>query len=887
MPTYTSTTKEKIKVATKAEFANVIKGTFTETRRLRCFRDANASATDPVSTGTEFLNAGLSGDMVVVGGDIVSFGILTNITIRQAADLTTGTSVLIIEDNGERVQFTLGLDGSNKEYTLAANPTGSPNQGFAFSSSKAGLKAPASLNSGTGWLAPSSTTDLITSFNLCDHSSGSRVLIGNSPFSYQEGSTVVMDHPAMAREYGDVRIMRTPDGGGLVMGTGGDCFRFAGMTYIMSPKTNGEENKPMQQVVIRAVPHNRWASYPFKKDLNLATDTLIPGAHKIELLRADGTIVDIIEAYSTRDTNNTPGSGKPVNDPSFAQTYTSGKRLQPYWTCQMEHLWWSNRPKAHSLARHFVPPVEDEALHPSNVRQQFSDTLCWPVITGADTWNSLGAYRISPKWGRVRGDQSFDTTIEDPYSIGLKTDGYVSQTIGYGFEPGANGKHTWYMAPGGTRHDRHKWAHVVAVWSSKPDMLRPHGNVPYTELMYHWIANYANYSQHYFTNLEKGLGIPKSKVLNGEICFNDVYYLGSTENYRPDIDNNAVRLLSATNKQNSGNVDKNGKRFTNEFSRDYMHTHSNAAVGAYTHVSFHHVMMARHSFTAHVLAAFDLTQSFNRNMFLAREHGWHMSQFADMWLMGNNAPDSFTQVEIEDMWGKHLEMVYDTVYPSYSTGTDAYSVCLRRLGMGMKVYEDTNTRTARIEPVTDSKAFYLSAVFLFMKQTGSWEKMRARSAKCAAALDMMMDCLCKFAIGMFVDANGRGDKAQGTGAGDDGYCYPAKFFTYNMDNPVFPNHWGEVYPPKGKTDWLREESGVLTSDISDRTNTMHMRAQFLRMVKDFFPEYKPARLDLAISIMNKFYAEVAAAYTSSNIQFNYRFAMFGLHKKPQRVGPPA
>jgi hypothetical protein len=875
-------------VDTKAAWSAAFIAAFGPTRRMIALKD-----------GVPFLNVALTGAMKSTGGNIVDLGKTSDATVQAAADLMTGTNVLRVQGNGSVLDMTMGLTPAlqiaarmaggmsqsqaqaavvNYDVFLSANPTAT--SGIALASSFA-IRAPADLPSGTGPAAPLDSEITVAGFRLIDYSSGSPVVAGTSYFTQSE-PTMVMDIPWMAAEMGDIKLKRVPDGGGVVLGTGGDAFYFSGGLRVGNKVINGQAPVPLHQVQIRAKPHGRWASHPFQKDFDINNDTYIPPPHKIEILGTSGQVLDVIELYSTRDANNTPGSGWPVNDPRQAQADNGNGPVRPWWNHTMVHQWWSHRPKFHSKAFHLNPGVEDEALHPKNVRNHFSDPLQWPLLTGGGLADGLGAYKICPKWSRAH-DNTFDTTILDTFYVNIGTNGQPGglgargQLIGYGFEPGSNGKHTWYMGPGGSRHDRAAWPHIVCAWAARPDGVRIHGAVPHKELLHHWLMGYANHSCHYFTDADKGYGIPKSKVLNGEICYQDTYYRGGSEAFRPDLPNNGVRLLSAVNHGGSGFTDKYGRRFTNEWSKDYMHSQSNAALGAYTYVSPEHVMLARHSFTTHVLAAFDLTQSFSSGMYLAREHAWYNWQFSQMWLIGNNHPDNFTTLEIEAMWGRHLEQVYDVMYPIYTSGTDAFAHCLRNLGMGAYSGAQSDGVTAQLEPITDSKAFYFGQVFLFMKQSGSWARMRARSAKCAWILDAMLNSLAKYAVGGFIDCNGRVDKSQ----------YYTSKYSYTIANPVYPQHWGEMYPVNGQLDWLREPDGVLRQDPSDVTNTMHFRAQYLRILKDFFPEYTIARLDQAIGIMNGFYAEMTYARDNNDTYFNYRFAMMGLFKAPTLVGPPA
>lgn len=95
------------------------------TRRLRCFRDSNASAGNPTVTGTEFLNVALTGNIEynIDTGVITFLGLTSDSTVQVAADLSTGSSGFIISGGGHELTGTLGLTGSSKELKFSKNPT--------------------------------------------------------------------------------------------------------------------------------------------------------------------------------------------------------------------------------------------------------------------------------------------------------------------------------------------------------------------------------------------------------------------------------------------------------------------------------------------------------------------------------------------------------------------------------------------------------------------------------------------------------------------------------------------------------------------------------------------------------------------------------------------
>lgn len=877
MPVFSSNLRAQLSAAqNKSAWSLLLKNLLGSSIRIRCFRSGNASSSDPSADGVEFLNVGSNGDFKFLTGEIISLGVLSGTTTKAAANLATGKSILRIEGAGYSITFSLGLTGSGKEFMLGASPTGAANEGIAFLSS-ASLKPPLFLPSGAGPIAPEVPADAVVAFRLMDWRNPSApVAVGTAPFSQREPN-LVSERAFIAREMGDVRQMRTPDGGGIVFGTGGECFKFAGHSYIANAAVNSESNVPLQQVEIRAAPHNRWASFPFKRDLNTAEDTLIPWPFKVELLRADGTIKDVIEMYSSR-VNNVPGTGKAINSATQTINPYSGP-TQPFWTCQQLLGWMSHKPKPNTMAQHLMPGVEAEGMSPFNISQQASSQEAWPPIMGTQTYNGWNVWRVAPKWSRQIGT-GFDTTIIDSGLPSASKDDFVSQAYGYGWEPGANGLHVMYMAPGGSRHDRAYKPSSIVAYLSAPTGNRIHGAVPYREIAHQWIMSYMSHGCHYFMDVEKGLGIAKSRVLNNQVCYNDTYYRGGSENFVADIENNAIRLLSATNGNQAGVFDKNNRHMNNEYSRDDQHNQSNGALGAYLFNSPLHLIEARHFFTSNVLAtSWMLGTGFIRDYFMTRQMAWYEGQFLDAWLGATSDARGFNSAEIENMWQKHLEAVHDLMMPIYQTGTDIFAVTLRNLGVGSEfVYSGTGpTGITGVKLTTDAKALYIGQVLMLMKQSGAWAVMYGKSAKCAAILDLIVRCCHKLTVDFFMDCNGRFDQRPGN-------------MNYVNSAPVVPTDWGVYSPPNNGVDWIRVEGGQIKAFGSegsiDTTNTAHFRAQALLILKRFFPEYQYARMDEAIAKVRQFYADVEANRAAGGEYWNYRYPMMGIFNSPDFVGAP-
>lgn len=884
----------------KIDFANKLNAAIGSPRVLRAFRDSSSNAINPFATGTEFMNAHMSGILTFTAGAITGFGSVDAFNSHTAADLGSGTSCLRIEGNGHYIQGTLGLDAT-RDFAFTDNPTATSGVGFSKSAS---LSAFALLASGTGPIAPADDVDKPVGFQVITYADPANPVTSATVFASVRDPDIVMDHPTLAANMGDIKVNRVPDNGGLVIGTGGDCFRFAMTVLGMNGSVNAEvPGKALWEVIINCVPHNRWVGYPFRANLNLATDTLAPQAFKVNVMRADGSILHVFEMFSTRDVNNTPGSGKPINNSTQTENKDVGP-VQPWFTCQMSLYYRSNLSVRNTKMSHFLPGVKPDALDGTNVTAFDAGPDQWPVITGNYLSNSLMNWRVAPKWSRQLGAGFEPGAAVDPnLNYGqMSRDSYVSQLIGTDYEPGSTGQHIWFMSPGGSRHDRGAWPHVAVAWASNPTAIRPHGNVTLEHLMEQWCYGYANEGMHYHTNLEQGITLSLENV-NGTqpVCYNDTYYNGGNENYVPDTPNHAIRLLTAANAQHDGFLtDVHGRLFTGQYQRDTQHNYSNAASMSYLRNMAAGVIFGKHSFDSNMLCNFTYTQlQFPFQDFLTRQHAWYQWQLVNMWMITSNDPRSISREQLESIWEAHLTQVHDTVYP-YLTDSGTQGLCLQNLGTFVTEQIISSNASHYLIPVTDSKAFYMGQVLLLMKQSGAWAAMRARSTKCAQILDLIVTCLAKQSIDYFVDCAGRGENYY------PGYSFiPTPHTT--SESYVPPVNWGVWYPigtqvlidnRVSPTALVALQDMITSTDghtldyygnygYVEMHNTQHYRCQFVHIMNDYFPEFNYPRLAQAIGVVDGFYARVAAGFAAGTIpQWHWRFAMMGIFNAPDNLGAP-
>lgn len=881
---------------TKLDWASKLQTALGNTRTLRCFRDSNSSATDPATSGTEFLRTSSTGALTVVSGNITSFGTISNVTIKLAADLSTGKSVLRIEGNGNYVQGTLGLTGSSADFVFSANPTGQ--SGVAFSKD-AGMAAPVLMDSGTGPLSPPvdpSTDPKIVVYAVLEAYSGTTpTVIGElNLFGFREPN-LVLEQPFMASVYGDYRRYRVADGACIKWGTGGDSYIVGGDILLGNKGMNDDADTTYQDVEIRMMPDTgqRWQNYPFKGGFNMATDTTVPPAFKIRLLNFNRQLVDVIEDYSTRDANNTPGSGWAVNDSRMyneGEWFETNRPLQVSWNCRQTLGWKSHKPKLNPWAKHLMPDMVDDGIwNPINVAGFTADSDQWTLITDNYLGKGLGSYRVSPKWARGY-NTGFDTTIIDTaFDQNVTRERYwITQATGYGYTPNGTGKHTWYNPPGGGRHDRSYYPDVMMRFNHAPTGNRVHGNVPWRELLDHWNMNYRNLAMHFWTDVAKGLSINKSAILTGDVCSNGGYY-GGDDNYRLPRETKAIDVWAATASQHGRDLfkrDKNGKLFVSEQSRDSMHNQSNYAKAAIFTIDPRAVINAMHSFSANILCNYDNTRGVDPKNYTGRAHAWYFGHFVDMWIVANNHPNCPTAKEVERMCADyHLNFVHDTIRPHWDSPTSFLGACLRKFGVKWdeQAVGDGTYRlmTPAEADFPNSKAFYFAQPFVLAKQSGFYDAIRAYSPKCQWAIDNIMECLNINATGVLVDAEGRFD------------CWQYHRW---WQCPTYPtggaanilNGWGALYPPRGVEDWITFEDGSYFKDDAeggiDNCNTKHFRAQWVWAMDTFFKEKEIPKLAQAKENLARWYAK---AETKPGGQYwSNRFANMGRIGAPDYVGPP-
>lgn len=255
---------------TKVEWSQKLNEALGATRRVRCFRDGNPGATDPATTGVEFLNIGNTGTIVMQGGNITSLGEVSGATIQNGADLTTGLCVMRIEGNGQWVEGTLGLESvnldtdptNNVDFTMSLAP--SNRCGYMLG---AGMRAPRLLPSGTGPEAPDLDPTRVAFMELHSYENEDAPVVVKTVAVSVRQDDLIMEDAEIAASMGDVRVTTCSET--IVFGTGHRAFEFSGMLLSMNKSCNAiDPTKPVHQFLVSCKPHGRWATYPMLDTYN-------------------------------------------------------------------------------------------------------------------------------------------------------------------------------------------------------------------------------------------------------------------------------------------------------------------------------------------------------------------------------------------------------------------------------------------------------------------------------------------------------------------------------------------------------------------------------------------------------------------------------------------
>lgn len=879
MPKISSALKAQLNACTsKQQYADTIKTALGATPHIRCFRDANSAATDPALTGTEFLNMTLDGSFQIVAGNIVSFGKATAITVRNAADLSTGASELRLEGNGHSITYSLGLTNSGKEFTLPSSPTGAANVGFAFAKGS-GTKSPMSLNSGTGPVVPTLDANAPYSVTIENWTSGAAVPVGTIIFDTRKANWI-FDDLEVASNMGDVRV----DSSSTTV-TYGD-HEFGAMRFIMTGQMNSESSAPVYQVLIGIKPTaSNWPNYPAYSGYTKATTDTFPGPFKAVIKTQAGVI---LKTHEMRD-------GLPINSPQLHDDDDFNFPLRPHMNCAQMLPWQSARPKKNTYANKWFPGVSAAGYRPTACRAHFSSNQAMPFMNWDRIINGCGQWWMLPKWPFPSdpAKQTSDTN-QDPNLTGAMStttnwaDSYYASNnawrmTGWGYEPGAFGPMDQTYGPGGSRANRMVIGTPYAIYLTNPNFVRPRNNDAIAEMIDHHNLHFFNMGMYWFQDVKNFGTIPINEVLQGVWGGGKTYY-GGNDSYV--VGGNAKSIpffaISAGSGIQAGphkgmHTDKNGRAPWNSFAFDWEHNYDSPGMVAAFLGSPMHAVAAKHRFIASQMAQVSWTLPGSvSGMFMARDHAWRWLHLVHAWKLGSDHELGITRQGIEDYMEADLNALYDVWYkPAFVDGRQQpQDILLKNMGVAAGYSQNNGTWGHTAHGIT----FYLGGVMGLMKQYGMYKRMADKSEKCKRALEMVIRNLDYMAIEFILKFNGRNPNYN--------------VFTDNVGlNPVFVKTWDELNtrdPRNGLEDWTSNPAGDW---IGERADTEHMRAQWVSIRKNVFPELPydgtADGINLAYQAYKAHYDKAVArlAETPPKSDFTYLWAGFAEWLPPTVVEP--
>lgn len=867
MPTFNSALKAQLdSVTTKSGWSSTVATALGTSRRLRIYRDSNASATDPAATGTEVLNVGITGDMTFNSGNIVGFGAISGTTVRQAADLSTGASVLRIDGNGNWVQFTIGLTGSGKEYILGASLTTTSGIAFTLNSQ---LKAPRFLPTGVGTAAPSRTASSARTISFYDYTvSASPTLACVVDIDTRKDDWVYQDQE-MANGNGDVGFYQSSNDS--VWGK----YRIGATLTLSAAANTVVGNIPYQQVVAAFTYSDpAWVNYPDIVGYDRKNMVLTLPPFKAVLKDANG---NTLYTWQMPD-------GSPINDPSLysanlndgarMSTVNQEKALNPRFNIQQGLYWENTAPRVSDVASKIYPGLDTAKYRPSTGKRYLTFNAVEPLITGGyqnDSLNGIAHYWYAPQHPLPPKPQAItDPYLDDNMNNGGGSSPYTGWIQGYAYAPAAMGTHNWYTGPGGPRPTRCVYPSIYIQFMTDPTGSKPQFSASWRDMADGFRKNHWNISNMFVASastmkLDDNTSLLTNKWASVGNYYGDYSYSGK-----------AIRLNCQQRDGTSANdYDVAGNLIGNGAGPDPLHDYNNRGISA---LFFNDPMSA-------VGSKFDTVMSFilhrdpDKSMathYLIRDMAWQWRTHTIAWKLGTNHPNGFSQKEIEDRFQIVLEALYRDVYaPAFVNNDQSVLMrCIRNLGTSVTIDDGGNWHTPG-----GRLGFYMAWVLMLMKQTGFWSRMRAKSAKCAAVLDMMIRNMDIFCFDVILDTDGACDSS-------DKY-----YFGSSASESGIPTSWADYQQKRGtrSQSFVTNSSGAYVADPDVSYN--HVRA-YAYIRSRYFPEYTSSRMTAAIAKFDQYEQVVIDAVNAASTPLAksvadhlYGYAGVLPPKAPATLGP--
>lgn len=853
-PTLQSQTAAQV---TKLGWSNTVKTLLGNSRRIRCFRDSNPSAPNPASTGVEFLNIASTGELGTTAGNITNFGVLSGFTVRQAADLSSGSSVLVLEGNGHSITYTLGLTGSGKEFTLPVSPSSNPNIGFAFSANS-GTKAPILLDSGTGPLSPSLTGAAPNKVDIQDWSSGAAVLVGTLTFDTRLPNWV-FDDPEVSSNMGDIRVYRSSQSV-----TFGD-MQLGALMFAMTGQANSVSSDPVYQVLVGLRPTiQNWPNYPSLEGYIYGTSDTFAKAFKALI----------------KDTTNQPlflmeMRDGPINGPQLKFGKDKANfPVRPHLNCAQMLPWQSSKPKMNTNVSKWCPGFDETIFRPTVARKHYSSNQVVPMIGNLVAINSLGQFYAQPKWPMAgnaaaqAGDTNadpylFPSNVSAPYPGGATGTNGVWRATGYGYEYGGVGPIDTTTGPGGARVDRAAMPHVLAVLVTKPDYRRPKGNETIQELADNWNLSYFNLSVHYITDAATMSSLPLKECAEGGWLHCKTYY-AALDSYLPAGKSRSVPQFAIAAGNSVPFLDKNNNRPWNDQALDYLHNYSCPVWTALLFNSPMHAYSATHRLISSFLCQIPGTVSTvsdggesSQGIVMQRRGAWRIFQLVMAWKIRSSHEYGISGQIIIDRFERELNAIYDVYKTSIiDNSSHPYFKSLRTVGLSLAY----NGKWEHNSTSSGTQHFYIAHALQLMKQFGLFEIMWNKSDRCRDAIKFIFRCLDLGSVDFILDTNGRTET-------------PNPVYGDAVNNAQVVDSWADWAarnPATGIEDWVADSTGAFrrneVGEFNEQDITQHLRYQWVCVHQEYFPEIPCERVNglaLARAKYEGYYARVTTLATTA------------------------
>ena len=568
----------------KANYSGTIGAAMGNERRLICRHDPNPLAPNPAVSGVEFLNFASTGPLTYKSGNIASFGTLSGITTRQAADLSTGKAVAILTGKGYSLIYTLGLPGSGCDFTLASSPTGSPNEGYAFAPGS-GMRAPRLLASGTGPKAPTIAPTTLTVNELEDWTDQANpVPIGVSRFS--ESTRVddfVFQHPLLASAIGDVAVYQVNN---TIKWTAGQISQHfeQGSLLLLANGVNTISGVQLEQQLDTFTPYSaaprRWSSYPFSDTWNKTTrpdlggpwvhyeptpdnpfypgrkgpnvgaptnadtyDSTFPRPFKIKKYTEAGYkngAADRVPGYTheMKAFNDKPAG--PINGPQYSQCLTAQEPFIPHFHCAQMLPYQNTRTKLSPHAGRWLNGVTSYSYSADRGRSGDSGNPVIIQISNAQI-NALQQWHVMPPYplknvylvANYQGPadvaylNAYESNPKDPGAFPNRDYYAPYRWTGYKYQPGSYSGHDRQTGFGGQRPaDRAVCPLPLMIYASNQNWVRPEGNVPIRELVDEFGLAYFNHGNHWIRDAKTFVSLPNDKIDRGDLVLGSGFYGG-------------------------------------------------------------------------------------------------------------------------------------------------------------------------------------------------------------------------------------------------------------------------------------------------------------------------------------------------------------------------